>query len=94
MEEKKCAKCGEIKPVTAFSAHKNSPDGLQYACKECQREYWKNRYHEQKVQPLPLNDKMEALSNYTPRQLMTELSRRGYSGTLKYVQEIKLDALR
>lgn len=33
---KKCCHCGRILPVTEFRRHKNTPDGLQYACKECQ----------------------------------------------------------
>ena len=35
---KKCSHCGRILPVTGFRKHKGSPDGLQYACKECQVE--------------------------------------------------------
>ena len=35
---KKCCHCGRILPVTEFRRHKKSPDGLQYACKECQVE--------------------------------------------------------
>ena len=33
---KRCSHCGRILPVTEFRRHKKSPDGLQYACKECQ----------------------------------------------------------
>ena len=35
---KKCCHCGRILPVTEFRRHKKSPDGLQYACKECKVE--------------------------------------------------------
>lgn len=35
---KRCSHCGRILPVTEFRKHKNHPDGLQYACKECQVE--------------------------------------------------------
>ena len=35
---KKCSHCGRILPVTEFRKHKGTPDGLQYACKECQVE--------------------------------------------------------
>ena len=35
---KKCSHCGRILPVSEFRKHKGAPDGLQYACKECQVE--------------------------------------------------------
>lgn len=35
MTEKKCTKCGEIKPLSEFHKRKASKDGLRYACKPC-----------------------------------------------------------
>jgi hypothetical protein len=32
---KRCVKCGETKPLTAFTRRKLSPDGRQYQCREC-----------------------------------------------------------
>lgn len=32
---KRCATCGEVKPVTLFSKNKQHPDGLQSRCKAC-----------------------------------------------------------
>ena len=41
---KKCNKCEEIKPINDFYKNKKSPDGLQYMCKECKKEY--SRQHQ------------------------------------------------
>jgi len=38
MTEKKCTKCGEIKPITAFAAQKAGKNGLKASCRECERE--------------------------------------------------------
>jgi len=36
---KRCAKCGEIKPLSEFSKKSLSRDGLQYTCKVCASDY-------------------------------------------------------
>lgn len=38
---KACTKCGEVKPLTAFSKSKRAPDGLMYTCKTCNNKYSK-----------------------------------------------------
>lgn len=38
MKSKKCSKCGEVKPLHAYQRKQAAKDGLQYTCKECQRE--------------------------------------------------------
>jgi 5-methylcytosine-specific restriction endonuclease McrA len=38
--EKRCYKCGEIKPVEAFSKQKRSKDGYQSHCKACGSAYY------------------------------------------------------
>lgn len=35
MSEKRCAHCGQVKPLSAFHKRKRSPDGLQASCIEC-----------------------------------------------------------
>ena len=37
METKKCSKCGQEKPVSAFGGHHKSKDGLQACCQECRK---------------------------------------------------------
>lgn len=39
LQTKKCAKCGRVLPVTAFSKKVNSPDGYQERCRECKAAY-------------------------------------------------------
>lgn len=47
IKTKKCSKCGRELPVTEFHAKSNAPDGLQYWCKECIHESYKqNRKRE------------------------------------------------
>ncbi len=36
MDEKKCTKCGEIKPLLDFSIHRKNKDGRNCTCKACE----------------------------------------------------------
>lgn len=38
MTEKKCTKCGEVKPLDEFNKKKKHKDGLAYQCKLCSRQ--------------------------------------------------------
>jgi hypothetical protein len=42
--EKKCSKCGVVKPAAAFSRHIRRPSGLASACRECCNAARKYRY--------------------------------------------------
>lgn len=44
-EEKRCFKCGEIKPLAAFYAHKGMKDGHVNKCKDCN----KNDVHDNRI---------------------------------------------
>lgn len=35
---KRCARCGEVKPVSEFYRHRHRPDGLDGICKTCRKE--------------------------------------------------------
>ena len=37
---KECTKCGETKPVSEFTKHRNSSDGLEWQCKGCKSKYY------------------------------------------------------
>lgn len=39
LPQKRCYRCCKIKPLHRFSKHKSRSDGLQAACKDCQKEY-------------------------------------------------------
>lgn len=89
METKKCSKCGRELPVSEFWKNITKDDGLQDYCKDCGKNYFKNR----KAEPSSSLKKVYSnpdLAKFTPKQLMEELKARGYSGELKYIQIIKL----
>lgn len=102
MEEiktKKCSKCGRELPLNAFQKCKNGPLGVQPRCKECRKkEYAEKKFTEANSMPkikntAPVNDSDNPLAKFTPRELMTELKRRGYAGTLTYTMEINIERL-
>jgi DNA-directed RNA polymerase subunit RPC12/RpoP len=43
METKKCSRCGRELPVTEFGKNRSAKDGLQVFCKECFRQYARNK---------------------------------------------------
>lgn len=43
METKKCSKCGRELPVSEFWKNVTKEDGLQDYCKDCGKNYFKNR---------------------------------------------------
>lgn len=47
---KKCSKCGKDKELDDFPINNTRNDGHGGACKECQREYTKNHYYNNKKQ--------------------------------------------
>ena len=95
---KVCTKCGRELPLAAFSKKSDTNDGLQYNCKDCQREASKNRPKRRKKEFNLYDfvcDKDNAklnpeLAKFTPRQLQDELSARGFHGDLEFKMKIKL----
>lgn len=83
-KQKKCTACGSILPISEFSHHPKTADGLCNVCMSCRSA--KISKGKKKQQP-GTNPK---LAQFKPRELMDELRARGYKGTLTYVQEIKL----
>jgi hypothetical protein len=43
--QKQCTRCHLVKSVDEFGKKKRSPDGLNWWCKQCVREYQVERYH-------------------------------------------------
>ncbi|MDD3072004.1 MAG: hypothetical protein PHX88_12515 [Methanoculleus horonobensis] len=44
-EEKRCSKCGDIKPLDEFHRDRRSPDGHVWACKACTRAVGREYYY-------------------------------------------------
>ena len=81
---KTCPKCGRTLSIENFYKYK---DGKPYSyCKECIKALNAAR----RITP---PDSENPLSEYTPRQLMQELKRRGYTGKLYIQQVADLDRL-
>lgn len=91
METKVCSICGKELPLSEFYSHKNSKDGYNSMCKTCHKE----RAHKAAVERKRLKTIVakggKQLSDYTPRELMEELYRRGYRGTLEFVEVKRID---
>lgn len=81
-ETKTCPKCGRTLPADSF--YKRSNGTLYSYCKECTKAI--NR-KDRNAPP----DSENPLSAFTPRQLMQELVRRGYTGKLKLVTINEID---
>ena len=41
MKEKKCTKCGEVKPFSEYQKNKQAKNGLRSECKVCKNAYYK-----------------------------------------------------
>lgn len=92
METQICKCCGRELPIKQFS---KNPFGYIHVCKECNS---KNRRESAlqrgklKQQAIDaLNARNLRLADFTPRELMEELKRRGYEGKLRYVRVEEID---
>lgn len=88
IETKVCNVCHRELPLSNFHRCKKNKDGYQYACKECQKA--KNSEHTRNIALLKAKIDM-GLAGYTPRELMAELKRRGYTGKLQYTEVKEID---
>lgn len=86
---KECSACHRVLPAQDFYPSKNTPDGLLSRCKECQKKAARQRYHAITA-AATANVLGNPLAAFSPRQLIDELRRRGYTGELKYTNIIKL----
>lgn len=96
METKICKCCGKELPIEDF--YKNG-FGVTSVCKECHTKRAKEGKEERKRLKQQAVDAINArnlrLSDFTPRELMEELKRRGYDGKITYtrVEEIDLSKI-
>ena len=91
METKVCRCCGRELPIDKFYATKNAKDGRSNKCKECHKASIEaSKFEKQELRRLALQGGKK-LEDYTPRELIQELARRGYRGKLEYVEKHTID---
>lgn len=103
---KKCSKCGNKKDRIEFSKNAAAKDGLHYWCKKCQNAALKEAREAKKQNALnnfrvKMNpnlpeqgvSKEKSLLGFTPRELMSELHRRGYEGVLTYTKKVDISKI-
>ena len=92
---KKCKCCGRELPINNFKSSRWG--GRVNICTECAtnklRENKKKKLDEQKqkVEDVRAENRQLCLADFTPRELMTELARRGYRGKLQFIQVQEID---
>lgn len=91
MTMKTCKHCGKELPLSEFYGTKNSNDGHSSICKACHRTRVQEARQEKKRLKALVEQGGKQLKDYTPRELMQELARRGYRGKLEYVEKHMID---
>lgn len=92
---KTCRCCGRELPISNFKATRWG--GRVSVCTECAtnklRENKRKKLDEQKkkVEDVRAENRRLCLNDFTPRELMLELKRRGYSGKLEYTETHVVD---
>jgi len=93
-----CKVCGRELSIENFSRHPKTSDGYSSVCKECmhrlQSEGHKNK-KENKMKELKSevdNARNLRLQDFTPRELMAELVRRGYEFEITYTEVHKINS--
>lgn len=92
METKVCKVCGRELPIEQFA---KTHFGVSHTCTECRAKLIAQG-RENKKKLASFDKELEAarnarLADFTPRELMTELARRGYEGKLTYTRVEEID---
>ena len=87
MTEKKCSKCGEVKPVSEFHKSKANEDGLVYICKQCIKDYQKQWREENKI----LNSKRHKDYYQANKERITKNNRIHYQANKDYYKDYYKD---
>ena len=84
---KVCKCCKKEKPITEFYRNRLGYTDVCIDCANEHRKAKKEKKKEEEMLRLQLDDKRKlALSEFTPRELMVELKRRGYEFTMTYTE--------
>lgn len=83
METKICAHCGNELPLSDFRRTKWG--GFASTCNKCMTEKRVARMSDNK-EKAKADARNLRIQDFTPRELMTELKRRGYEFTMKYTE--------
>ena len=84
--KKICKVCGQLLSVDNFKHHAISKDGYTNICKSCFNKNRTKQFNNKNILGITDPSHTSELSKFSPRELIDELKRRGYSGTLKYTQ--------
>ena len=88
-----CKSCGKELPL---SAYRSGRLGLLKTCKECVRQHQVKARLDKKIAMLQSDEvektKKMRLADFTPRELMAELKRRGYKFKMEYVETHIIDS--
>lgn len=68
---KKCSRCGAEKPITEFYNSQNLSDGKTTWCKDCVKEYNRNRYNRIKMENITLNQTQPQKTDIRGGKIMT-----------------------
>ena len=94
METKVCKCCGRELPISSF---KKGRWGVVSVCMDCDKQHRAEkrqaRIDEQKkkVEDVRAENRQLCLADFSPRELMEELYRRGYRGKLEYTETHTID---
>lgn len=98
METKVCKECGRELPIEMFKttrfgtkAHVCTPCAIA-KMQRTRKEIAKQKEEMKEAAKTKVCERQELLATFTPRELMKELARRGYKGTLRFVQEINIES--
>ena len=90
IKTKVCSRCSMELPLSEFPKSSQCRGGHSGVCKKCKVEQMRD-YRRNLAKKAKLYDERGGLKDYTPRQLMEELARRGYKGTLTYTETRTVD---
>jgi hypothetical protein len=76
--KKICSKCGEEKDVGEFWNSKSTPDGLQYECKKCIKEYQHGEKYKKTCKERYLKNKEKYLEKNKERRFANKAAKREY----------------